>query len=248
MLPLKMKYSHMLKYIISSCFILFSLFAIGQETEEIKTDSIAYKKNYGLRIGFDISKLIISSRDANFDGFEIVGDYRLKKNFYVASEIGFIEKTSEEDNYNFTTTGSYINLGVNVNSFNNWLEMDNELYYGARYGFSSFSQTLNSYTVFQNGSSRNGSSSKYFEPKTVSSGEKFSNLNAHWISLVVGMKVETFKNLYLGLGVNFSKLLSSKEPTNFKNLYIPGFNKVYASNSGVSFNYTISYRIPLYKK
>jgi hypothetical protein len=225
-----------------------SFYVTGQETQEKKTDSIVFKKNYGLRVGLDLSKPIISARDANFSGFEMVADYRLKKNFYLATELGFIDKTSQEDNYNFTTTGSYINLGINVNSFNNWLEMDNELYYGARYGFSSFSHTLNKYTIFQNGSLTNSLSSAYFDPKTVSSGQKFSSLNAHWVALVLGMKVETFKNLYLGLSMNINKLLSSKEPTNFKNLYIPGFNKVYATKSSVSFNYTLSYRIPLYKK
>lgn len=238
----------MLKYIISSILALFTIVVNAQEVKEITNDTIVYKKNYGLRIGADISKPIIASQDKDFSGFELVADYRLKKNLYLAGEIGFIEKASEEDNYNFTTKGSYITAGFNINAFKNWLEMDNELYYGLRYGFSTFSQTLNNYTVFQSGSSTGTISSAYFEPRTENPNEEFTGLTAHWLSMVVGMKVETFKNLYLGLSMNISKLIGTADPNNFKTLYIPGFNKVYATNSSVSFNYTISYRIPLFKK
>jgi len=43
-------------------------------------------------------------------------------------------------------------------------------------------------------------------------------------------------------------LISSKELDNFDNLFIPGFNKVFLNNNGFSFNYTISYLIPIYRK
>ncbi len=226
----------------------FSITAFAQEEAISQTDSIPYKKNYGLRIGVDMSKLLIGATDENFSGYELVADYRIQKDLYIAGEIGFIEKNSEEDNYNFTTKGSYIAVGFNKNTFKNWLEMDNEIYYGVRCGFSSFSQKLDTYTVFQEGTAVEGVSSSYFEPKTVNLNRTYADLSAHWISFVLGLKVETFKNLFLGASVNFSKLIGATEPNNFKNLYIPGFNKVYVTNSGVSFNYTVSYRIPLFKK
>lgn len=248
-----MKQMRMLKYIIS----LLCVFCLNVSFAQSKTDSIppastndslVIKKKYGIRIGADISKPIITARDANYQGFELVADYRLKKNLYLAGEMGYVEKKSLEDNYNFTTEGSYMNIGININSFKNWLEMDNEIFYGFRYGFSSFSQTLNEYTVFQEGSQIGNLSSAYFTANSVQPNEKFSNLNAHWVAMVVGIKVETFKNLYFGFMANMSRLIATKEPNNFKNLYIPGFTKVFTSNGGVSFNYTISYRIPLYKK
>ena len=243
-----MKTKSMSKYFISLCMAFFSMTAIAQEEAVSLKDSIAYKKNYGLRFGIDLSKLLIGATDDYFSGYELVADYRIQKDLYIAGEIGFIEKTSEEDNYNFTTKGTYITVGFNKNTFQNWLEMDNEIFYGARYGFSSFSQKLNTYTVFQEGTKMGEVSTPYFEPKTVHPNQTYTDLSAHWISFVLGLKVETFKNLFLGASVNFSKLIKTSEPNNFKNLYIPGFNKVYATNSSVSFNYTLSYRIPLYKK
>ncbi len=41
--------------------------------------------------------------------------------------------------------------------------------------------------------------------------------------------------------------MSSKDPENFKTLYAPGFNRVYATGTGFGFNYTISYLIPFLK-
>jgi hypothetical protein len=45
-----------------------------------------------------------------------------------------------------------------------------------------------------------------------------------------------------------NRLVSNKEPGNFENLYIPGFNRTYNGDFGVGFNYTVSYFIPIYKK
>ena len=44
------------------------------------------------------------------------------------------------------------------------------------------------------------------------------------------------------------KMISTKEPSNFKNLYAPGFNRIYLNNMGIGFNYTISYLIPIIRK
>ena len=43
-------------------------------------------------------------------------------------------------------------------------------------------------------------------------------------------------------------MISIKDPVNFKTHYAPGFNRVYLSNTGFGFNYTISYLIPFRKK
>lgn len=43
-------------------------------------------------------------------------------------------------------------------------------------------------------------------------------------------------------------MISTKEPDGFKNLFVPGFNRVFLNDSGFGFNYTISYLIPIYKR
>lgn len=253
----------MLKYIISCCFICITFNAIAQKPNNsqrppkkemaaakqvVKDSVIPFKKKYGLRLGIDISKPILSAVKNNYNGFEIVGDYRVKRDLYLAAEIGVAEQDTRRDTYQFTTTGSYIAAGINYNFFRNWLEMDNEIYMGVRYGFSTFSQTVNYYTVFQTGTEIDGASTAYFEPKKVEDPIKYNDLTAHWAALVVGMKVEVLKNFYLGASAQFNTLFTATSVPNFENLNIPGFNKVYATGNGIGFNYTMSYRIPLYKK
>ena len=175
-----MKKAHILKFCISIFLLSFGNIIIAQ-----KTDSLKIKNPYSLRLGVDISKPIIGFLDNNFSGFEITGDFRFKNRYYLASEIGYTEKTTSEDFLNFTSKGSYIKVGANYNAYNNWLDMRNEIFVGIRYGFSAFSQTVNSYTINQNG--------LYFEEYFVQNMVQYDNLTAHWAELVLGIKVETFK-------------------------------------------------------
>ena len=118
--------------------------------------------------------------------------------------------------------------------------MENAIYVGMRYGFSTFSQTLNSFTI--------NNEAFLDDLAAIESGQKYDNLNAHWVEFVLGIKAELFNNLFLGFSFSGKKMITTKEPDTFKNLFVPGFNRVFLNNSGFGFNYTLSYLIPLYKK
>src|SRR5690606_10708902 len=168
------------------------------------------------------------------------GDYRLTRKFYLAAELGNEKKRSDEDQLDFTTKGSYFKVGFDYNGYENWLDMENVISIGLRYGVSSFSQTLHNYKIFN--------PNPYFgEIPPIQSGEEFDGLTATWIEVVAGVKVEIFNNLYVGFSARINRILSNKEPRNFANLYIPGFNRTYEGDFGVGFNYTVSYFIPIYK-
>jgi len=235
-----MKQRHMLKYFINTVFLLFCLVSLSQENETQQQDTII-KNKYGLRVGVDLFNPINSFINDERIGLELVGDYRVSKKFYVAAELGYLENTSDEDFINFTTNGSYIKAGFNYNAYSNWLNMENEIFVGMRYGFSTFSQTLNSFTI---------NNDAFLDDFAFSSenGQKYDDLNAHWAEFVLGIKAELFNNLFLGFSFSGKKMISTKEPDSFKNLFVPGFNRVFLNNSGFGFNYTLSYLIPLYKK
>ena len=199
-------------------------------------------------MGADLIRPILNLTKNKISGFELVGDFRFKKDLYIAGELGYTKKTNNEDYFEYETSGSYLKVGLNRNFYKNWLDMDNEIYAGFRFGASKHSYTINEYTVFQEGTDINGLSSSYFEPKTNTTKQKIENANAQWLSLVAGCKVETFKNLYLGFSIEFSKMLNLSNLNNFSHLYVPGFNEVSANQMGFGFNYTLSYRIPIYKK
>lgn len=211
-----------------------------QTKSEEKKDTITYKTGYGLRVGADISKLLLPILDKSYSGFEIAGDYRISKNWYVATELGYEDEITFEDFSKSTSSGSYIRLGANYNAYQNWLDMNNEIYVGGRYGFALFDQTLNSYTPNVN--------STYFPAETITTPIKTTGLTAHWLEFQLGIKVETFKNLFVGFHGSYKIGISIDDPENFKTLYAPGFNRVYSSGTGFGFNYTISYLIPFVNK
>ncbi|MEA1785974.1 DUF6048 family protein [Arenibacter sp. GZD96] len=237
----------MLRYFISLLFV--ACFFVGWSQENTidlnPKDTVVYKQPYGIRFGIDLSRLGITAMNDNYTGFEAVGDYRLSQKFYAAAELGNEKKTKQEDVLNFTASGSYIKLGFDYNTYENWYGMNNAIHIGSRLAFSSFSQTLNSYSIFE----RN----RYWSPDTffpvASDPKSFDGLSAVWIEFVMGTKVELFSNIYMGVSVRLGLLLSNTQPENFTNLWIPGFNKVTdESNFGVGFNYTLTYLLPLYKK
>lgn len=228
---------HTSKYLFSIAVVLFSVFMQAQD----KKDSTVVKTNrYGVRVGIDLFKLSRSFYEEDYKGLEIVGDYRLTKRYFLAGEIGNENKTVDDDRLNFTTNGTYFKAGFNYNLYENWLDMENLVYLGMRYGVSTFSQRLNSYSIYN----RND----YFrESSTIVSGEKFNGLSAQWFEVVAGVNAKVFNNFYVGFSFRFNKLMSNKKPQNFDNLYIPGFNRTYDGDFGVGFNYTVSYFLPLYK-
>lgn len=239
-----MKY--MLKYFSSIAILLVSYFGLAQEVTSKDTTTIATSiakpktERYGLRLGVDLFKLTRSLYEKDYRGLELVGDFKLTRKHYIAAEVGTENKTVDDDRVNFTTNGTYIKAGFDFNGYENWLGMNNMLYVGLRYGVSSFSQTLNSYSIYN--------SNQYFgETAEITSGQKYNGLTAQWIEVVAGVKVEMFSNFYIGMSVRLNNLVSNKKPDGFDNLYIPGFNRTYDGNFGVGLNYTVSYFVPIFK-
>ena len=230
-----MKY--MLKFIFRLSMVCVSLLGNAQTKDTAK---VLYPERYGLRLGVDLHKIARTFYEKDYRGLEVVGDYRLTKKFFIAGEIGNEDKTIDDDRLNFTTKGTYFKVGFDYNSFENWLDMENMIYVGMRYGVSSFSHTLNTYKIYD--------PTNYYGETIITSGAKFDNLNASWVEVIGGIKAELFNNLYLGFSVRLNYLVSNKKPADFDNLFIPGYNRTYDGKFGAGFNYTLSYFIPIYKK
>ncbi len=225
------------------CSILLLCSFSGFAQDEIPADTVAAPvktDRYGIRVGVDLHRLSRSFYDDGFRGIEVVGDYRLTKKWYAAVELGNVDYTVNDSQLNFTTEGSYLKVGFDFNAYENWLDMENMIYAGLRYGIAGFSQNLNSYKIYD--------SSGYFDQVTVYPDTKYSGLTAHWIEIVGGVKAEVFDNIFVGFSVRLNSLISDKSPDGFENLYIPGFNRTYGARFGAGVNYTVSYFIPLYKK
>jgi hypothetical protein len=217
------------------------VFSAEAQKDEIEQDTIKFKQKYGLRLGGDLNKLVRTFIDDDYTGFEINADYRYSKNLYIAGELGIEEKTTSVEFLNSTAKGSYFKAGIDYNMYKNWLDMENMIYAGFRVGVSTFSQTVNSYTIFN--------TNQDFPQTIVTESTEFKGLSAIWAELIFGIKAEVFNNLYLGLNVQLKGRITETEPDNFENIYIPGFGRTYDSgNFGIGFGYNVSYLIPLHKK
>ena len=225
-----------IKVLLLTCY-----WGFAQEIEITINDTITKNNKYGLRVGADVARPAISLFDENFSGFEFIVDYRLTHRFYIAAEYGFDQDNQTEGNLIATTKGSYFKIGVDFNAYNNWVGMNNAIYVGLRYGFSTFDQNLEEYTIYTGDSTFPGT--MVIDPST------YKGLTAHWAEFIFGIKTEILTNLFLSINLQLKNKFSEDVPENFYNLYIPGFNKTNDySDFGVGFGYGVSYLIPIYKK
>ena len=238
---MKLKFSSYISLIF--CLLLSFFVTTQNEINNSSADTLNYQQKYGLRIGGDLGRIIRTVVDEDYTGFEINGDYRISEDFYIAGELGTEERTIKNNFLDVTSTGSYFKAGVDYNTYTNWLNMQNLIFFGGRVGLSSFSQTLNEFTIYD-------TNREFFnQPYTEAPNQEFKGLSAIWSELIVGIKAELFNNLYLGLNMQLKFMITEDEPSGFENLYVPGFNRTYDSGRiGIGFGYNLSYLIPIYKK
>ncbi len=237
----------MSRYFTSIVFLCFCVLGLAQDepVDLHPKDTLVYKEAYGLRVGIDLSRPTIAFFEPEYTGFEVVGDYRITQNLYLAAELGNEKRDRQEDLYNFTTSGSYLKVGIDYNTYGNWLDEQNLIYIGGRVAYSNFTQTLNNYQIFD--------SNRYWSPdgfvEGSSEAREFSGLSSIWLEFVLGVKTELVSNIYLGGSVRLGAYITNNEPENFRNLFIPGFNKVTdGARFGIGYNFTLSYFLPLYRK
>lgn len=231
-----------MKYTSNSIFsfiLILATFSCMAQQEQ-KKDSVPPKiERYGIRVGVDVVKLGRSFFEKDYRGIELVGDYKLTKKHYISVELGNEQKTTDDEQLNFTTSGTYLKAGFDYNAYKNWIGMENMIYVGLRYGVSSFSQTVNEYEIYN--------PNNYFGENPVLPGDKYEGLSAQWAEFVAGVKAEVFKNVYVGFSFRVNYLVTDKRPDNFDNLHIPGYGRTYNGSFGAGLNYTVSYFLPLYK-
>ena len=121
---------HISKFSFSLLLILCAFTIHAQEKDSIKSPEKV--ERYGIRVGADISKLVRSLYDSDYQGLELVADYRLTKKYFLAGELGNENKTTNDDQINFTTKGTYFKVGFDYNAHENWLDLENVISIGLR--------------------------------------------------------------------------------------------------------------------
>mgnify|MGYP001158514594 CR=1 FL=1 len=232
-----------MKQVCTWHFIISFIFTLNLVRAQSANDSLINIKDntpLTLRLGVDLSQPFISLFNKDFSGIELVGDIRINETMYISAEVGNQQKTQQSELTNFTTKGTYLKIGGDLNMYKNWTGMNNQVYIGFRISSSFFNQNVNNYNLY--------TTYPYWGNNLVSDGDAIgerNNLNAQWLEFLAGIKVQVLKNTYMGFSLRLNRLISNTQPENFGNLYIPGFNNVTDENIfGYSYNYTLTYSIP----
>lgn len=236
-----MKKAHISNFIIKFFLLAgVNFHLLAQETAGAVEKTPITEQRYGPVIGIDLVSASRNLWDNNFKGFDATIDYRINASMYIVADLGYTSLKTIDERLTYKTKGSFLKLGLNKNYHKNWLGLSNQIYAGARYGLSFLNQDLQSYKILSQGG--------YLPEYEVLTDAKSGGLNAHWLEFVLGMKAEIFRNLYLGYAFRLHYMLYQKPPDNFENLYIPGFGRKNSNHFGASFQYYLSYFIPLKTK
>lgn len=234
---LKMKQLGILKFFISLIFILLFNSNLTSQTEQ---DSLITKNKYGIRIGLDISKQIRMLTE-EYNGLSLYGDIKIKERLFIVAEVGRDNKNINNENLKSKFSGNYIKTGLNYNLYNNLPGLNNEIYVGFRIATSKFESEVFEYSIYNK--------DQYWSQDRVQDNILYKDLNANWIELIVGFNTELTNNLFMGASLRLNRMIKQKKPANFKNLFVPGFNKVTENNNfGTAITYSIIYQIPIIKK
>ncbi len=202
------------------------------EKRKVEKQKVFFERD--LKIGWDVSNLLIGALSSKTTGIDFSIDYTLKKDFFVTLELGKNSYAESSDVMDYFSNGSYFKLGFDSDRRKNEKDISRDMFFlGARYAFATFSQRLENYQI----------TSSYW-PSVSEEETSFKN-QAHWIEALTGFKVEVMKNIYLGLGLRIKFLIyQSGDKTVKPAPYIPGYGKT-TGTIALGFNYSMYYNLPL---
>lgn len=206
-------------------------------SDTVRKDSLQ-EVQHALRIGFDIAAPlipVISGKDYD-KGWMIQADFRLTPKLYVAADFGYSKRRFDFSAQKMDIDGWFARAGINYSLMRGIFSYDDMMFVGLKAGYSQYDRRL--YGASINDDYWGGT-------ENIDINDRPS---AIWGDLSLGVMVRVVKNVYLSMQGGYDLILSSTKPNGIGPLAVPGMGQVYNSSAGFSFSYTISYRIPLYKK
>jgi len=233
-----------MKIILSFIFSFLCFFTIAQASDSLQTkvDSIPKVKEKwfkisGFRAGVDLVPLIAYPLfNEGRNGFEALLEVSLRKKYFLEAAIGIDNLKTEEQGglYQFEMQGGYLRLGFHHNLlFKDEDDFLDVVSIGGNLGTAVFSQNLN-YDLID----------PFWGRQNITNNSP--NLTALWVGLNFGIRVETFKNLFLGWNATLKVRLYASD-TEVGVGRIPGFG---VNDDGYNFGigYVIMYQIPFSKR
>lgn len=226
----------MYRYFFSLCLIFCVCLTLQAQEEEQPNDSIKKRVELNfLRIDLDIAPVVTTFLNkGEIYSFEAGLQTAINNRFYPIVELGFAgaNKTSMSD-IHYKTNGLFYRAGMDFNLLKNKNEnpkYQNFFFAGARLGYSYFAYDMGNINFVDNFWDYNISQDQHLTASKL------------WVELAAGVRVEMFKNFYMGWSVRIKNLLTKGKDGELKPWYIPGFGTE-QDGSIWSFNYMVGYQI-----
>lgn len=212
-------------------------FSIGLLILICFSTSAQVKRTKGLRVGIDLSRFSLPYLQPEREGYELSGDFEIKRDVYITGEYGIENVTLHKDQYSYESEGYYFRAGVDHNFLKNQKPDEYEMVFlGIRYGYASQNH-MASNVIIQN----------QFWPGTSGNSIAERVCNTHWIEVVAGIRAELFWNFSMGWSVRGRIRLAHNGYSNLDPYNVPGYgNGIKKSNLG--FNFSLYFRIPFYNQ
>ena len=217
---------------ITIIVLIINSFSVRAQQAE-KVDTIPWWN--GFRVELDIAAPIFSAIGLS-ESYTSEGavQFNLKHKYFPVVELGVsgIRNKASVNGAKFSTDGMFGRIGADVNllKYKPGKPFANNLFLvGGRVGMSSFSYDLMNITITDD----------YWGTTEV---RNFSNTPATkwWIEVVVGMRVEIVRNVFLGWNVRMKSLLGTNTEGKIYPYFVPGYGVSQSSNW--AFNYTVGYK------
>ena len=192
---------------------------------------------HALRIGVDlIAPLspVLGNKDDS--GWLVKSDFRLTPRLYAAADFGYSKRKLDFSIQTVNVDGWFARAGIDYSVIRGIFSSDDMMYVGAKLGYSKYNRHMYGDTI----------STDYWGDKTIV--DIHDSPSAMWLDLSLGVMVQIVKNVFLSMEGGYDLILSAQKPNGVGPMLVPGMGQVYNNSTGFSFAYSVSYRIPLYKK
>lgn len=202
----------------------------------------------GLYVSADLYGLGSKLLGSDFLSSEIGVGVNLKNQFMPTIELGY-GKTNKwnENGIHYKSNAPYFRIGVDYNIRFKKLDYEDWLYFGVRYGYSSFKYTIGNAPIIDPKYGGKIDNPNLIDPiwggLSIPYYENNINGSMSWYELVAGIRTKIYKNFFMGWTLRLRYKMSAKEASNASPWYVPGYGKYASTANGIT--YTLIYKFSL---
>lgn len=202
----------------------------------------------GTYVGVDVYGIGSKLLGGDFMSSEVSIAVNLKNKFIPTLEVGMggTDTWNETGIHYKSKPAPFFRIGVDYNTMAKKKEKNSYLYAGLRYAFTSFKYDVSTLPVEDpifGGSIGNPSLEDDYWGGSVPFNHLGMKGSVHWIEIVLGVKVQIYKNFNMGWSLRMKYKTKDSYGEYGNPWYVPGYGKFKSNNMGIT--YSLIYKLPL---